>query len=158
MSLTRTGASAEATVRRLLPAVLVVATCVAFFPSLQNDFVNWDDDYLLLKNLEYRGLGLAHLRWMATTTLMGHWAPLTWATHGLDYVLWGMNPFGYHLTNVLLHAATVLAFFYLALRLLRLAQGSAGEGALQAGAATAALFFAIHPLRVESVAWITERR
>ena len=68
-----------------------------------------------------------------------------------------MNPRGYHLTNVLLHAAAAVAFYFVALRLLRAATG-AGERVLRLGALAAALFFAIHPLRVESVAWATERR
>jgi tetratricopeptide (TPR) repeat protein len=89
---------------------------------------------------------------------MGHWIPVTWLTFGLDYAVWGMDPFGYHLTNLVLHAANAVLFYRLAFRLLQLARPTAGEGALRLGAAVAALFFALHPLRVESVAWVTERR
>ena len=60
---------------------------------------------------------------MFTTTLAGHWIPLTWISFGLDYRLWGMNPLGYHLTNVLLHAAAAAAFYLVALRLVREARG-----------------------------------
>ncbi|MBI4609156.1 MAG: tetratricopeptide repeat protein, partial [Candidatus Rokubacteria bacterium] len=74
------------------------------------------------------------------------------------YLVWGMNPFGYHLTNLLLHAANAALFFLLALRLLRLGTTAVMEPHLRLGAAAAALFFALHPLRVESVAWVTERR
>ena len=88
---------------------------------------------------------------------MGHWVPTTWITFGADYLLWGMNPRGYHLTNLLLHAAAAVAVYLVALRLLR-ATMAGGEQALRLGALAAALFFAIHPLRVESVAWVTERR
>ena len=138
--------------------VVVLVTFSAFRSTLGSDFVNWDDPGLLLENLEYRGLGWTHLQWMFTTTLLGHWVPLTWMTFGLDYVLWGMNPFGYHLTNLLLHIGAVVAFYFVALRLLRAAMTAPSEMALRLGAGAAALFFAIHPLRVESVAWITERR
>jgi tetratricopeptide (TPR) repeat protein len=89
---------------------------------------------------------------------MGHWIPVTWLTFGLDHALWGMDPFGYHLTNVLLHAANAALFYLLALRLLRLARPAAGAASIGLGALVAALFFAVHPLRVESVAWVTERR
>ena len=132
-------------------------TIAVFLPTLENRFVDWDDDVNLVNNPEFRGLGWRNLRWMFTTTLMGHWIPLTWITFGADYLFWGMKPLGYHLTSLLLHAAGAVAFYFVALRLLRAATG-AGEVALRLGALAASLFFAIHPLRVESVAWATERR
>ena len=144
--------------RWLVPFIVILATGDTFLPTLQNGFV-WDDNKNLLLNLHYRGLGLDELRWMFTTSLMGHYIPLTWLTLGLDYLLWGMDPAGYHLTNILLHVATAVAFYFLTIRLLCLAAGGVGEDkAVWIGAAFAALLFAVHPLRVESVAWITERR
>src|SRR3989454_7922066 len=91
---------------------------------------------------------------------MPHYIPLTWMTFGLDYLLWGMNPVGYHLTSLLLHAANAVVFFFLVRRLLTLALPSPPERghAVPVAAGFAALVFAIHPLRVESVAWVTERR
>ncbi|HEY7539522.1 MAG TPA: tetratricopeptide repeat protein [Methylomirabilota bacterium] len=89
---------------------------------------------------------------------MGHWIPVTWLTFGVDHALWGMNAFGYHLTNIVLHAANAALFYLLARRLLRLGLTAAGAGAIELGAIVTALFFALHPLRVESVAWVTERR
>ncbi|HEY7251841.1 MAG TPA: hypothetical protein VIG37_15195, partial [Methylomirabilota bacterium] len=135
----------------------MVVTLAVFWPTLGHQFLDWDDDRNLLNNPDFRGLGWSHLRWMLTTTLMGHWIPFTWLTFGTDYVIWGMRPFGYHLTNLLVHAAAAAALYFVALRLLRAAIGG-GETALRLGALAAALFFAIHPLRVESVAWATERR
>ncbi len=145
---------------RLFPCGIFLLTFIAFFPALQNGFVPWDADRVLLDNPNYRGLGWTQLRWMFTTFHMGHYQPLSWMTLGLDYLLWGMNPLGYHLTNLLLHAANAVFFYFLAFRLLSQAMLDAipGKIALRAGAAFAALFFAVHPLRVESVAWITERR
>jgi len=128
-----------------------------FWPALGHQFLDWDDALNLVDNPEFRGLGWRNLRWMFTTTLAGHWIPVTWLSFGLDHRLWGMNPLGYHLTNVLLHTAAAVVFYLVGLRLLRAATG-AGEGALRLGALAAALVFAIHPLRVESVAWATERR
>src|SRR5881296_2877460 len=143
----------------LVPALIALVTFAAFLPALQNEFVGWDDVTNFLENPDYRGLAWTQLRWMWTTHL-GHYIPLTWMTLGLDYLLWGMNPFGYHLTSLLLHAANAVVFFFVVGRILTLALPSpSGRGhALAAAAGFAALVFAIHPLRVESVAWVTERR
>jgi protein O-mannosyl-transferase len=144
-----------------LPVAAVIAlTLVAFLPVLDNGFIpNWDDGLNFLDNSHYRGLGPAQLRWMFTTFHAGHYIPLTWLSLGLDYLFWGLHPAGYHLTSLLLHAATALCFYFLALRLLLLALPPAPTpAALRWGAAVAALLFAVHPLRVESVAWATERR
>ena len=129
-----------------------------FSPALQYGFILWDDDRNLLTNPSYRGLGWAQIRWAFTSAVMGHWIPVTWLTFGVDHALWGMNAFGYHLTNILLHAANAALFYLLALRLLRLGLTTASAGAIRLGAIVTALFFALHPLRVESVVWVTERR
>jgi protein O-mannosyl-transferase len=144
--------------RVLAPLVVALVTVVAFLPTLNNGFLDWDDEETLVTNLHYRGLGWKNLRWMLTTTLMGHWLPLTWVTFAADYLVWGMNPFGYHLSNLLLHTGAAVVFYFVALRLLRAAGASRSDTVLRAAAGAAALFFAIHPLRVESVAWVTERR
>src|SRR5438132_13123211 len=151
--------SAQRWVRRLVPLLVALLTLTAFLPTLHNQFVNWDDADNFLENPHYRGLGWTHLRWMWTTH-RGHYIPLTWMTLGLDYLLWGMNPFGYHLTSLLLHAANAGVFFFVVRRILTQALPSRSERghALAVAAGFAALVFAIHPLRVESVAWATERR
>src|SRR5437899_6317045 len=144
----------------LLPVLIALVTFVPFLPTLDNQFVNWDDDKNLLKNPHYRGLGWSQLRWMWTAFHLGHYIPLTWMTFGLDYLLWGMNPLGYHLTNLLLHAANAVVFFFVVLRILTRALPNPSERgeALAVSSGVAALVFAIHPLHVESVAWATERR
>ena len=145
----------------LVPALIALITLAAFLPTLHNQFVNWDDHNNLLDNPHYRGLGGPQLRWMITAFYMGHYIPLTWMTFGLDYLLWGMKPFGYHLTSLLLHAANAVIFYFLARRLLGLAlpgPAEPGRAGLALSAGVAALLFALHPLRVESVAWATERR
>jgi tetratricopeptide (TPR) repeat protein len=153
-------ALAQRWVRCLAPSLVVLFTLAVFLPALHNQFVNWDDNKNVLDNPHYRGLAGTHLRWMWTTFHMGHYAPLTWMTLGLDYLLWGMNPLGYHLTSLLLHAANGVVFYFVVLRILTLALPRlAGRGhELATSAGFAALVFAIHPLRVESVAWVTERR
>src|SRR3989475_11994697 len=143
----------------LVPVLIALVTVAAFLPAFQSQFVSWDDAENFLDNPHYRGLGWSQLHWMWTTHL-GHYIPLTWITLGLDYLLWGMNPVGYHLTSLLLHAANAVVFFFVVRRILTLALPSPSERghALTVSAGFAALVFAIHPLRVESVAWATERR
>jgi len=146
--------------RWLLPISIVILTSAVFWPALKNGFV-WDDMDLLLRNPYYRGLGWTQITWMFTTFHMGHYMPLSWATFGLDYLLWGMDPFGYHLTNLALHCANAVVFYFIVLGLLSLVLSSVAPPAelpLRAAAWLAALIFAVHPLRVESVAWVTERR
>ena len=142
---------------RIIPLALALVTFVVFLPSLWNGFVRWDDHLNLLENQNYRGLTWAQIRWMFSTTLLGHWIPLTWLTFGLDYVLWEMQPAGYHLTSLVIFALNAPVFYFVALRLLRHAAGFT-DGTLRLSATAATLFFTIHPLRVESVAWATERR
>src|SRR5437867_370841 len=114
----------------------VITFCV-FVPSLRNGFVDWDDDKNLLNNLSYRGLGPAQLRWMWTTFHLGPYQPLSWMTYGLDYLIWGMRPFGYHLTSVLLHAFAAALFAGVAARLFLLGRmdgGTSVEGQQESGA------------------------
>jgi tetratricopeptide (TPR) repeat protein len=146
------------TADRLVPIALAALTLAVFAPAIDHGWLDYDDDQNFLRNPFYRGLGPTQLRWMLTAVVMGHWTPLTWLTHGLDYVLWGMEPAGYHLGNVLVHAANAALAYLLARRLLALTMPDAGPTPWRIGAAAAALLFALHPLRVESVAWITERR
>jgi protein O-mannosyl-transferase len=145
---------------RLLPAAMLVACVLAAFrPAMTAGFVLFDDHVNFVQNFDYRGLGVHQLSWMFTTRLLGHYIPLSWMSLGLDYLIWGMNPFGYHLTSVLLHALNALLMMVLAGRLLRRVWPLPEHSrAVAGGALAAAIGFAVHPLRAESVAWITERR
>lgn len=154
-------ASTQTWPRWLAPLLVALATGAAFLPALSNDFVNWDDDKILTDNPYYRGLGWQQLRWMFTTFHMGHYQPLSWLSFAVDYLIWGMNPFGYHLTSLLLHGANAVLFYFVSRELLRAALSISTEAETwqsSVSAALSALLFAIHPLRVESVAWATERR
>ena len=147
--------------RWIIPALTALVVVAAFSSALPGGFQQWDDVVLLVDNPAYRGLGWSNLKWMFTTNLMGHYMPLTWITYGLDYVVWGLNPFGYHLTNIVLHAANTVLVYLVTQRLFRIVwpgASAAGADGLRIAAALATLVFAVHPLRVESVAWITERR
>lgn len=143
----------------IIALAVAALTIVVFLPALRNDFVNWDDYDLLVDNPHYRGLGWQQLAWMFSTFHQGHYQPLSWITLAVDYYLWGVNPVGYHLTNILLHGANAALFFQIAQKLLSVASSTPATGlGLRAAAVFAALFFSVHPLRVESVAWATERR
>lgn len=131
-------------------------TALAYLPALRNGFVDLDDQENLVVNPWIRGFGGPELRWMATAFHVGHWQPFTWLSFALDYRLWGLDPAGFHLTSLVLHAANAALLFMLAIRLLA-AAGVAPERC-QAGAIVAALAWSLHPLRVESVAWATARR
>ncbi|HUG35413.1 MAG TPA: tetratricopeptide repeat protein, partial [Candidatus Limnocylindrales bacterium] len=155
--------------------VVAAITVIPFLPALQAGFVNWDDQTNFLNNPHFRGLGWTHLKWMFTTTLLAVYAPLAWLTLGVNHALGGMDPWGYHLGNLLIHAASGGVLYLVARRLLEAGfapDGPAGRSrtreedarhgewapAIEVGAAVAALAWGVHPLRVESVAWVTERR
>jgi Flp pilus assembly protein TadD len=144
-------------VRYGIPALISVLALAVFIPSWTGEFLNYDDDHNFTGNLNYRGLGWTQLKWMFTHHY-GHYMPLTWLTLGLDYTLWGMNPMGYRVVNSLLHAVNAVLAFFIFLSLFRSARPDRDDLRLRIAAAIGALFFALHPLRAASVAWITERR
>lgn len=128
---------------------LAVITWIVFGQTLRHDFLNIDDVDYVLRNPEIiRGLTPEGIIWAFTHFHASNWHPVTWISHMLDCKLYGLSPGGHHLTNVLLHLATAILLF-LVLRQM--------TGALWRSAIVAALF-AIHPLRVESVAWVAERK
>ncbi|MFH0962506.1 MAG: tetratricopeptide repeat protein [Planctomycetota bacterium] len=144
--------------RTLVALAVACLTFVAFLPTLQNGFVNYDDDANLVLNKHYKGLGWANLAWMFTTFHLGPYQPLSWLTYAIDYELWGDKPVGYHLTSLLLHSASAGLLFLLSLHFAQIAFGARPRGKDFLACAIAVLFFSVHPLRVESVAWATERR
>ena len=144
---------------RVLPWAVAVLAAIPFLPALSAGWVNWDDPVNFTDNPHYRGFSAENLRWMFTALHAGHYMPVTWLSCALDYELWDMDPRGYHLTNLLLHCLNaVLVFHLMAALLRRTAAGATGGAWVGLAAAAGALLFAVHPLRVESVAWATERR
>jgi len=151
----------------LAPVLVFAVSIFAFSPALQAGFV-WDDQLVITGNYEFRGLGSDNLTWMATTSRAGHYQPLTWLSLALDFERGGLVPpeapdaRGFHQTNLLLHGLFAVALYFLALELLPLAAGPGRPArrtpALLVAAAAAALLHAVHPLRCESVCWVTERR
>lgn len=133
----------------LVCGLLVTATLAVYWPVLQNDFINYDDpDYVTANDVVQGGLTWGGTKWAFTTGHASNWHPLTWLSHMLDVTWFGLEPQGHHLTNLALHCVNTL------LLLLLLRQMT---GALWRSAGVAALF-ALHPLHVESVAWVAERK
>jgi len=141
---------------RLMAIPLALVVIAAFVPILDNGFVLWDDERNFLANPFYRGLGAAQVKWAFSTFWVGAYQPLAWLLFEAQYVFWQLDPRGYHLTSVLLHAANAVVLYVLTVAfLVRCGTDSCLKSpwtcALGAGLATA--LFAVHPLRVEAVAW-----
>ncbi|MBK8177414.1 MAG: tetratricopeptide repeat protein [Planctomycetes bacterium] len=141
------GQSGLAALARGAPLLVFLLACLPFLPVAGFGFVAWDDDLGLANNPSWRGLGAEQLRWMFTTFTLGHWQPLAWMSFGLEHELWGLRPERMHQINFGLHGLNAVLFFLVARRVLLALPG----------ALFAALFFALHPLRVEAAAWIIER-
>jgi tetratricopeptide (TPR) repeat protein len=130
-------------------ALLLLAVVLVFGQTVRYGFVNYDDDRAVYRNPQVtRGLSAQGMVWAFTHRHFGNWIPLTSLSHMLDCRLYGLNAGGHHLTNMLLHAATVVLLFLV----LRHMTGHVWLSALVTA------LFAVHPLRVESVAWVTERK
>src|SRR5262249_38130657 len=122
---------------------------VTFWPAIYNSFVDFDDPVYILENPHVQaGLNWWDIKWAFATGYAANWHPLTWLSHMLDFQVFHLRPSGYHLTNVVLHVLnTVLLFVFL-----RRTTGMTGRSFVVAA------LFGLHPLHVESVAWISERK
>ena len=128
---------------------LGAAAALLYLPTLGHAFLNYDDDLYLTRNPHLRlGLSPAGLAWAFTTGYGANWFPLTWLSWLIDYAIWGLDPRGYHLTNLLLHAASTALLFGVLTRM----TGATLRSAFVAG------IFALHPVHVESVAWAAVRK
>jgi tetratricopeptide (TPR) repeat protein len=150
--------------RTPLAAALGVALLagLVYLPALQCGFVSWDDPEVLLENRHVRRLDRDSLSWMLTSFHTGNWIPLTWLSHALVFRAAGLDPRAHHLANLLLHAANTGLVLLLSLQILQSARARAApalpEARELAAAALAAILFGLHPLHVESVAWVAERK
>jgi tetratricopeptide (TPR) repeat protein len=126
---------------------------------LQHGFVNWDDGEYVYENAVLASPQRWSLHWLSTAVVGANWHPLTLVSYALDYSCWGLDPTGYHLTNLLLHVVSSVLVFHLFRRLIgEGAMPTAAAGAMPVAAMVAALLFAVHPVHVESVAWVSERK
>ena len=143
---------------RLWPVwgVLVACVWIAFSPVLGNGFVDWDDPGWILENYAFRGLGWEQIRFAFTTFTGGVYQPIGWLIQSLTYAIYGLDPRGYHLVSLLFHAVNVVLLHLLCVRLVARRMPEVAE---RLGAALGWLcgvpvaLYAVHPLRVEMVAW-----
>ncbi len=134
---------------RLIGLLLALITLLAYWPVARNGFVNYDDnDYVMENHVVQKGLTWAGVKWAFTTGYACNWHPVTWLSHMLDCEWFGLNAGAHHSVSLLFHTANAVLVFLLLLRLTRELWPSAFVAAL----------FAWHPLHVESVAWIAERK
>jgi hypothetical protein len=164
-----------------LAGSISLITFIIYLSSLHNDFVLWDDEYYVLQNAHIRSLDFTFFRWAFFDFYAANWHPVTWISHALDYAIWGLNPMGHHLTNNILHAFNTFVVVLLVVRLIEAAKPftihyssasvATGDSPRRAdppgagdspfaliAAATTGLLFGLHPLHVESVAWVAERK
>jgi len=134
------------------------ATLMVYLPALQNVFVNFDDGPYVYENAFIRTLDWPFVRDSFLGFHYLNWHPLTMISYAVDYRLWGLDPFGYHLTNVLLHSANTFLAGVLTALLLKAGCGQRPPVFVYAATAASALLFGLHPLHVESVAWISGRK
>ena len=132
------------------PAIfLLVLTVLVYWPVGRCEFAGFDDELYITGNLQVQsGLNWSSFLWALTATNAANWHPVTWVSHLLDVELFGLNPSGHHVTNLLIHCLNVLLLFLV----LREATGDLLKSVLVAG------LFSVHPLNVESVAWVAERK
>ncbi|MBW1616087.1 MAG: hypothetical protein JRJ49_06050 [Deltaproteobacteria bacterium] len=143
----------------ILSFIIALTVSISFLPSLNNGFVNWDDNAYLTENPDVFGVSVENIKKIFTKSYNASYVPLTLLSFAIEYEFVGLNPFLYHLNNLILQIANALLiflFFYIICRKYSWS-GLNLSGALTVSFLTA-LFFGIHPTRVDSVAWVTERK
>src|SRR5262249_48186109 len=133
----------------VLLALLLAVTAASYWRTSSLPFVHYDDDDYIINNAHVQsGINQASLVWAITTRYDANWHPLTWLSHAVDCSLFGLNPEGHHLTNLIVHLVNVALLFWV----LHIMTAAVLRSAFVAG------LFALHPLNVESVAWVAERK
>lgn len=150
--------SIKTTEKQLFAAAGLAAalTFLAYIPALSNSFINWDDPAYVYSNEKIRNLNLSYLLWVFTNPSVANWHPLTMLSHAIDYAVWGLDPFGHHLGNIILHSLNTFLVAMLGYRLIEFRFGKNSRAVF--ATLVTALFFGLHPLHVESVAWVAERK
>jgi hypothetical protein len=146
--------------------LILVAVLAVFHPALDGLFLNWDDDIYVVNNARAQNLTPANILWFFTNPYFASYTPLAIISHGIDWALWGPSPRAHHWVSLLFHGANSVLVFLVGSVLL--GRNRQQGGLLRAdgprilpniaGSFAAALVFAVHPLRVESVAWISDRK
>ena len=149
--------------------IISVLTAIAYSGVPQHVFLNWDDYDYILKNSYVKSLSIENLSWMFTNYSMGNWHPLTWLSLALNYEIWGNNPLPFKITSIVIHILNSFLVYLLSCKILILVRDNFHKGdnnwlspvsdrSLAAAGVFAAVLFGVHPLHVESVSWISERK
>ena len=154
--------------KAFIASSVAVVTFIVFLPALQNEFVNLDDNGYVYENPFIRSLDVKLLKSAFWGFHVSNWHPLTWLSHAVDYSIWGLNPLGHHLTNIILHALATLTLVFLVMRLMEVlkkidpidatSKSFINGRTIMITGTTTGLLFGLHPLHVESVAWVAERK
>jgi len=147
--------------------LVALLTVLVYIPALQNYFVNWDDNLYVYGNPYIQSIDFESLKWMFTSFHASNWHPITWLSHSIDYAIGGLNPIGHHLTSIIFHGLNTFLVVILIVRLLnympeKISNRSSSnnwnyQSSLITGAVTG-LLFGLHPIHVESVVWVSERK
>ena len=153
----------------LFAIAILAAQFLVFSPALKNEFLKYDDDVYVYENANIQSLKAENIAWMFARPYYRSYTPLALLSHAVDYSLWGNNPGGHHLSNLVLHGVNAILVFLLGIMVLGISGPAAGteQGPLSLlrvddsvlwGALVGALIFSLHPMRVESVAWVSDRK
>ena len=149
-----------------LAGSISLITFLVYLPTLRNGFV-WDDMPYIVENLHIRSFNATMLKWAFTHFYQSNWHPLTWISHALDHAIWGLDPLGHHLTNIILHSVNTFTATCLAMKLIEASERAGiidglplllNKRELLIAGGVSGILFGLHPLHVESVAWIAERK
>lgn len=143
----------------LIASLIGVITLLMYWQGIYFDYVQWDEGSYIVNNPRIQALSIDNIYWMLTATHAAVWAPMLWLSYAIDYQISGLDPFAYHLSNIILHAANSMWIFFLTLFILQIKPITAFSTKHQYLAAIiAALLFVIHPQHVEPVLWIASRK
>jgi hypothetical protein len=157
--------------KKYLAGFVSFITFVVYLSSLRNGFVDWDDPAYVFENPYIHSIDPGFVKWAFLTFRESNWHPLTWISHALDYAIWGLNPLGHHLANNILHGVNTFIVALLVMRLIEVVRKSSelviapkmdsfhdNSRFVLIAAGVTGLLFGLHPLHVESVAWVAERK
>jgi Flp pilus assembly protein TadD len=154
-------------IKYYITAAISLITFIVYLPALRNEFVMWDDSRYVVVNEHIRSLNAAFFKWAFFDVYASNWHPLTWLSHAVDYAVWGLNPLGHHLANNILHAVNTFLVVLVTMQLIKMRKETSNatgpsefldERTILITAGMTGLLFGLHPLHVESVAWVAERK
>lgn len=141
---------------------ILFITLITHLPSLTHGFLNWDDNTYITSNPSFKANWLEFTQWAFYTKYFANYHPLTWLSYKLDYEIWGLNPFGYHLTNIIFHSLNSILVFFIIKTLIDMyrseMQTSQNHKKTLIISLTTTALFMLHPIHIESVTWVSERK